>query len=489
MLIMMGQRQQRQESLFYTGFSLEERIGRDNRLRRIAEVVDFSFVRPAVAHLYGDVGHPSIDPVVVLKLMLICFLEKIPSERELIRRLPERLDWLWFCEFDLDSTLPNHSVSSKARRRWGVTIFEKFFARILGQCMEAGLVDGETIHLDSSLIQGDVSVDSLQPAFAVLARQTFDQLESHCDVPVEAPPVASAPVEAGTKLSDTDPEARCRTKGKQSVIGYQEHRAVDDAYGIITASETLDASVHEGRTLPTLVEQHERNTGGKATHVVADKAYGEASNYEYLHEHEQWPCIPHKHHSATNTKAYPKSKFTYDEKSDCYVCPCGVVLKRQSQQPNARGQVIYRAPRNVCHACPQCQACFGEKIAQQGKSLCRSVGEEHIQWADHCLTKGQRRRLLKRRKCVIEGSFGDASRQHGLKRARWRGRWKVKIQNLMIAALQNLRKLLKYGHPTNRSAAMLQNATIWAQWASMIAFARAQWVVRNHFPSLETPFC
>jgi transposase len=110
MLIMMGQRQQRQESLFYTGFSLDERIGQDNRLRRIDQVVDFSFVRPAVTHLYGDVGNPSIDPIVVLKLMLLCFLEKIPSERELMRRLPERLDWLWFCGYDLDSTLPNHSV-------------------------------------------------------------------------------------------------------------------------------------------------------------------------------------------------------------------------------------------------------------------------------------------------------------------------------------------------------------------------------------------
>lgn len=486
---MMGQRQERQESLFYTGFSLDERIGRDNRLRRIAEVVDFSFVRSEVAHLYGGVGHPSIDPIVVLKLMLLCFLEKIPSERELIRRLPERLDWLWFCGYDLNSKLPNHSVPSKARRRWGVTIFEQFFARILGQCMEAGLVDGETIHLDSSLIQGDASVDSLQPAFAVLARQTFEQLESHCEVPVDAPPVASAPVEAGTKLSGTDPEARCRTKGKQSVIGYQEHRVVDNAYGIITASETLDASVHEGRTLPTLVEQHERNTGGKARHVVADKAYGEAANYEYLHEHEQLPCIPHKHHSATNTKAYPKSKFVYDTKNDRYICPCGVVLKRQSRQPNARGQVIYRAPRSVCHACPQRQACFGEKIAQQGKSLCRSLGEEHIEWADHCLTPGQRRRLLKRRKSVVEGSFGDASQQHGLKRARWRRRWKVKIQNLMIATLQNLRKLLKYGYPTNRSAALMQNATILSQLALRISFGRTQWDARNRVSSLEPQFC
>jgi len=92
---MMGRTQHRQEQLFCTAFSLDERIGPDNRLRRIRDGVGFSFARPAVSHLYGDVGNPSVDPIVLLKLMLISFLENIPGERELMRRLPERLDWLW----------------------------------------------------------------------------------------------------------------------------------------------------------------------------------------------------------------------------------------------------------------------------------------------------------------------------------------------------------------------------------------------------------
>jgi len=157
--------------------------------------------------------------------------------------------------------------------------------------MEAGLVNGETIHIDSSLIQGDVSADSLQPAFAVLARQAFERLEANCDVPGEAPPpAASAPIDAKTKLSDTDPEARCPTKGKQSVIGYQEHRLVDNAHGIVTASETTDASVGEGRTLGTMVVQHETNTETSAKRVVADKAYGTAENYQYLRDRGAQPC-------------------------------------------------------------------------------------------------------------------------------------------------------------------------------------------------------
>lgn len=461
---MMGHTRQRESKLFYTSFSLNQRIGKDNRYRRLTDILDFSFIRPMVAKHYGPNGHASEDPIVIMKLMLILFLENIPSERELMRRLPERLDWLWFCEFDLDDTLPHHSVPCKARRRWGQEVFKEFFQVVLTQCMKAGLVDGETVHLDSSLIQGDVSVDSLQPAFAVLAQQTFQRLEDNCSEPDEKTPaslvaeasasVASAPMNVRTKLSATDPEARCRRKGRQEVIGYQEHRVVDDSYGIITAGETTDASVGEGRTLKTMVEQHETNTDSKPVHVVADKAYGTAENYEYLQQQQISPCIPHKQHTATNTNAYPKSRFTYVAEADHCVCPAGEILKRQSKRPNHRGQVIYRARASVCHACDQCEACFGGKVGKQGKSICRNQGQEYIDWADGCLPKARRRQLLARRKSVIEGSFGDASTHHGFKRSRWRSWGRMKIQNRLIATLQNLRKLMTYGARKRSGAAV-----------------------------------
>ena len=117
---MLGCKQQRQPKLFYSLVNLDKRVRADNPLRKIHDIIDFSFVRPQVEHFYGKRGNPSIDPIVLMKLMVILFLENIPSERELMRRLPERLDWLWFCQYDLDNELPDHSVLSKARRRWGL---------------------------------------------------------------------------------------------------------------------------------------------------------------------------------------------------------------------------------------------------------------------------------------------------------------------------------------------------------------------------------
>ena len=487
---MMGHTRQRESKLFYTLFSLDQRVGKDNRYRRLSGILDFSFIRPMVAKHYGLNGHASEDPIVVMKLMLILFLENIPSERELMRRLPERLDWLWFCEFDLDDTLPHHSVPSKARRRWGLEVFKEFFQVVLTQCMKAGLVDGETIHIDSSLIQGDVSVDSLQPAFAVLARQTFQRLEDNCSEPNEKTPdadatalVASAPMNARTKLSATDTEARCRRKGRQEVIGYQEHRVVNDSDGIITASETTDASVGEGRTLKTMVEQHKTNTDSKPVHVVADKAYGTAENYQYLQQQQVVPCIPHKRHVATNTKSYPKSKFTYVAGVDHYVCPAGEILKRQSKTPNMRGQVIYRAPASVCHACEQCEACFGGKFGQQGKSVCSSQGQEYIDWADGCLPKARRRQLLSRRKSVVEGSFGDAATHHGFKRSRWRSWLRMTIQNCLIATLQNLRKLVKYGSSKRSGTASAASNSL---FSDIFTF---QMMLIRHFRMLILQYC
>jgi transposase len=118
--------------------NLEKRIRSDNPLRRIAEVIDFSFVREEVRELYGRNGNESVDPEIILKLMFLLFLDNVKSERELMRMIPERLDYLWFLGYGLDDEVPNHSVLSKARNRWGREIFEQFFVRSVQQCVEAG---------------------------------------------------------------------------------------------------------------------------------------------------------------------------------------------------------------------------------------------------------------------------------------------------------------------------------------------------------------
>ncbi|HPL64554.1 MAG TPA: transposase [Syntrophales bacterium] len=158
---MMGVQPPPQSSLFYVGFNIDQRVRKDHPLRKINELVDFDFVYKEVESLYGTRGNVSVPPPVILKLMLLLVLYNVRSERELMDTLPERLDWLWFLGCDLDSEIPNHSVLSKARKKWGVEIFRSFFERIVIQCVEAGLVNGNKIFVDSSLVDANASNNSV----------------------------------------------------------------------------------------------------------------------------------------------------------------------------------------------------------------------------------------------------------------------------------------------------------------------------------------
>jgi transposase len=137
--------------------NLEKRVRDDHPLRRVNEVLDLSFVRPQVAHTYGRRGNKSVPPEVIVKMLLLLFLDDIKSERELMRIIPERLDYLWFLGYGLDDEIPHHSVLSKARKRWGQPVFISLFSRVVGQCVQAGLVEGHKIHVDASLVSANAA--------------------------------------------------------------------------------------------------------------------------------------------------------------------------------------------------------------------------------------------------------------------------------------------------------------------------------------------
>jgi IS5 family transposase len=423
---MMGKPQVVQPKLFYRQFNLAERVGARNPLRAILDAVDFTWIRQEVQGLYGRNGNESIDPTVALKLFFLLRFENVPSARLLMERLPERLDWLWFCGFDLDSPLPDHSVLSKARRRWGRGAFQKFFARVLGQCVQAGLVSGRVLHVDGSLISADASMDSLQPRLELVGQELYDELDRQ-----------DGPFEPG-QVSSTDPDARLRCKKNKLCLGYQEVRAVDDQCGVVTASVTTDAAADEGAQLLPAVEQHQKNVGWTPQTVVADKGFGTGENYHQLQQCQIQPCIPHTTRSPRQGRV-AQSAFAYDKERDCYVCPQGQRLI-YSGYVRSKKAYTYKASRKACAACPLASQCAG----QRGRVLYRHKHQESIQWADTRWSRQHRRRLMTRRMHVMEGSFADAATHHGYKRARWRGLLAMTVQNLLVATLQNIRKLVRY---------------------------------------------
>ena len=440
----MGRSQHLEPKLFYHNISLEQRVPKDHPLRRIKQLVDFNFIRLRVADLYGNRGNVSVDPAVILKLMFLLFFENVKSERQLMAQLPLRLDWLWFCDYDLDEQTPHHSVISKARRRWGPEVFDEFFLHILQHCVDAGLVDGETIHIDSSMIKADAGIDKLRPQLRVVTEalcQKLDEPTAAEDSDTAGTDLACSPP-LNQRVSPADPDARLGKKYSQTTLGYKDHRAVDDRCGIITATVTTPANEHDGKLFRQVLEAHEANTSSLVGTAVADKIYGMIENYKYLHAKGVKACISHQKYGSKRAGKFSHDQFWYDRNCDCYICPAGQQLFLYDHK-GANGQRRrYRAKRSVCASCSFFEQCVSSKT--WGRQVSRNVDAEYVEWADGCFSRYQRKRLQGRRMHKAEGSFADASNNHGFGRARWRGLWKMQIQNLMIAAIQNLRKLLRW---------------------------------------------
>lgn len=448
---MMGKSKKAEPKLFYHGLSLERRMPQDDPLRKIKRLVDFNFIRSQVDQLYGNNGNPSIDPAVILKLMFLLFYENIKSERALMRKLPLRIDWLWFCDYDLDEDTPDHSVLSKARSRWGTEVFESFFMNILEQCIAGGLVDGETIYIDSSTIDASADINKVRPQLRKLSKELTDRLEESFEDD-------DNPDEVQKNISPVDPDARIGKKYGKSTLGYKDHRVVDDQHGIITSTISTAANTRDDKVLQKAVSNHQFKTKTRVKTVTADKMYGTGANYKYLHDKGTRACISHQKHGTKYPDKFPHEMFKYDKHDDCFICPAGQKLSRYDKKSPSDSRYRYRAERKVCEGCRFFSQCVTSKTL--GRQIERNINAEYVEWADNCLPKYERKHLMARRKYKAEGTFADAANNYGFKRARWRGLDKMQIQNLIIAAIQNLGKLLRYGRFDNKFKAVASIKTL-----------------------------
>ncbi len=282
---MMGRQSKVQNKLFYTAINLEQRVRKNHILRKVKRNIDFEFIYNEVKDTYGFNGNESVAPPVILKMLLLLIFYNVRSERELVLTIPERIDWLWFLEYDLDDDIPNHSVLSKARARWGVEAFKTFFERIVWQCVQAGLVDGSKIFMDSSLVQADASNNSVvnKESLKRYLNKSYQILESRLEQEQRCSGSDEQP-KSGTAnqkyISTTDPDASVTRRGSgKSTLKYQVHRSVDQKCEVITATEMTPGEVHESHRLKSLVDTHEKNTETAVETVVADSKYGSIENY------------------------------------------------------------------------------------------------------------------------------------------------------------------------------------------------------------------
>ncbi len=420
-------------------------------------MVDFDFVYQKVKDRYGYNGNVSVAPPMILKLMMLLVLYNVRSERELMATLPERLDWLWFLGLELDSEIPDHSVLSKARRRWGVELFRSFFERVVWQCVESGLVDGSKLFCDSSLIDADASSHSvidiqglrryLSPAYKELEGRLEEREEAREDNhedPPESPPRRN--------VSATDPDASVVRKGKgDSKLRYQTHRGIDGAYGVITATVVGPGDENEAHRMTELIGDHQAHTQRSAQVVVADSKYGTTANFLDCYDRGILAHIPVlkqiQDKQERRSKIFAESKFVYNCETDTYTCPAGQPLKRRKHWVE-RKAFEYVTARGVCQQCALRLQCTHSQSA--GRTIKRHERQEIL---DSMRIRAQSRwakRDIKVRQHFMERFFAQGKR-YGLKRTRWRSRWRVQIQDYLIAIVQNIELLIDHARPKPRA--------------------------------------
>ena len=351
---MMGQHT-RAESLFYY-FRIEDHVPENHLLRLIDRHISFDFVREKLRDSYSDTGRPSIDPEVLLRILLVGYLYGVTSERKLVEELRMHLAWRWFTGLGFDQEIPNHSTFSKNRhgRFQESKLFQELFERIVAQCIAAGLVNGEYMSVDGSFIQANATNDSRIPreqlAEAAQVKRTVREYLKE----LEEENGDGEPVHQQDKVSTTDPDATYASKGKGLArLGYYDNYLVDNASCVIVGVQATAARLsQESAAARDMIEDYRQRHGRLPQSLAADNTYGNGELLHWLDERGITPYIRVKESPTPKSDLYGVEKFTYLPEENLYVCPEGKQLKYAGMNPLNRMHV-YHSTLKRCRDCSQ----------------------------------------------------------------------------------------------------------------------------------------
>jgi transposase len=444
------------EKLFYY-VRPEALIPANHILRQIDQYVDFSFVRPKVEHLYSQTGRPSVDPEVMMRMLLLGYLFGINSERRLCDEVGMHLGYRWFVGLSLEEKVPEHSTFSKNRhgRFKESGVYQQIFDEIVRQCIEQGLVSGKHLTVDSTLVKANASFKSLDPVVVALKpEQYLAQVEHDNPVIEEQKASDEEPWEPkddfhhnGKKISNkthrsrTDPDSRITRKSNfsETHLGHAVTYLMDNKNRVIVGADqnrpNRNADTQRGVELVGRLRwayQLEPDTLG------GDKGYATGLFVHWLLEQGVLPHVPIMDSRSRNAKGiYPIEQFHYDQNNDEFRCPQGKTLSYWRLHWQSK-QHVYRANAKDCQSCPVKEQCTRSTY----RSLSYHIYESSIERARQ-LTKTRGYRISQRMRKRVEELFGEAKECMGLRRMKFRGTVFVREQVLLTAAAQNIKRLAR----------------------------------------------
>lgn len=447
---MMGPRQEMQVALFYE-FSLEDHIPADHVLRLIDPFVDLSGLRRFLAPFYSSTGRPSVDPELMIRMLLIGYCMGIRSERRLCEEVHLNLAYRWFCRLDLTDKVPDHSTFSKNRhgRFRESNLFRHLFESVLARCISEGLVGGDDFGVDASLIKADASrYNKVERSQWSAPEAATRAIQEYLDTLDDAAFGAATPVKPKT-LSPSDPAARFTgANGDRAFFAYSTNYLVDlDNAIIVDVEATAPIRQAEVGIVQDMILRTRDRFDLYPEKLVADTAYGSAKMLGWLVEGEGIePYIPVIDKSQRNDGTFSRDDFTYDHQTDAYTCPGGkqlVQFRRTYKTPRSGvdqdGLMRYRASKKDCDACKLKPRCCPKEptrkvirsIYEGARNMARDITKTDAYVTASCARK------------KVEMLFAHLKRILKLDRLRLRGPNGARDEFLLAATTQNLRKLAK----------------------------------------------
>jgi transposase len=441
LLIMMGQHD-RSEALFYY-FRLEDQVPETHLLRLIDKHISFEFVRRQLKDSYSETGRPSIDPELLLRILLIGYLYGITSERKLVEELRMHLAWRWFTGLGFDQEIPHHSTFSKNRhgRFQESKLFEQLFEQIVRQCVEVGLVQGQHLSVDGSFVEANAAKESRIPREQLAEAAQVNHTVRQYLVELEQQNPTDEPVHEQKLVSTTDPDATYATKGGTPArLGYYDNYLVDNHSCVIVGVQATAARMsQETVAAQDMIARFARWQGRDPESVVADATYGNGEFLQWLMERGITPYMRTRDSALRkNNPLYGPERFTFLPESNSYLCPAGEQLNYVGLNVRNRAHA-YIGSGKRCGACSQKAQCTSGRY----KYLAIHMHEPARQRArDLSNTPAFAQAQRKRKK--VEALFSELKNLIGLRRLRLRRMKFVREQFFLAAAAQNLKRLVRF---------------------------------------------
>jgi len=443
---MMGRLKREQEQLFYS-FCLDEAVPDNHAVRAIAAVLDLSWVHGELAPYYSLLGRPSIDPVLMIRMLIVSYVFAIRSERALCREVQVNLAYRWFCGLSIEDRLPDHSAFSRARneRFRDSDIFRSVFERVVEACIAAGLVGGEGFAVDASLIAADANKQRSIPGKdwdKNRAPKKASRAVKEYMATLDAAAFGAASDVTPKFVSPSDPAAQWTGAMRgPAFFAYADNYLIDVRFGVIMDVEASRAIRQaEVGAAKTMIERTEERFDIKPKRLAADTAYGSGPNLNWLvKDKDVAPHIPVIDKSKREDGTFSREDFRFDKERNVYVCPANKTLTTTGTVIDDGETLRYLASTSDCRGCPLKVRCCPKAPFRR---IPRSVYEEARDVA-RALAKTEAFEQSRRERKRVEMLFAHLKRILKLGRLRLRGPRGAQDEFTLAAIAQNLRRLAK----------------------------------------------